>query len=322
MSTHLVVGATGGIGRAAVKALAARGESVRVLVRDRNKAERYLKGLNPVEVIEGDAGSVDVVRQATLGAASLFYCVNIPYPRWAQDARRLLAVSIEAASAAKATLVFPGNVYVFGHAQTKLVGEEHPLAAHTRKGQIRIAMEGMLKEAAGNHGLGYTIVRFPDFYGPYIVNGFTEQLMVNALKGKPLRWIGDLDAPYDAILSDDAGEALVTAGLSEKAVGKSFHVPGPAMTTARQLLAEIVRQSGKQSKISTYSAQSLSLIGLFSPLVREVKEMLYLKQERFIMSGARYAATFGAYPATPYTEGITKSLAWAEGFYKESKNNE
>ncbi len=44
-------------------------------------------------------------------------------------------------------------------------------------------MEGMLKEAAANHGLGYTIVRFPDFYGPYIVNGFTEQLLVNASKG-------------------------------------------------------------------------------------------------------------------------------------------
>ncbi len=32
MSTHLVVGATGGIGRATVKALTARGKSVRVVV--------------------------------------------------------------------------------------------------------------------------------------------------------------------------------------------------------------------------------------------------------------------------------------------------
>jgi nucleoside-diphosphate-sugar epimerase len=315
MNTHLVVGATGGIGRATIKALLERGELVRALVRNRSKAEEYFRDLPPVDIIEGDAGSGDDLQRATAGVATLFYCVNIPYPRWQREARNLLARSVDAAVSARARLVFPGNVYVFGRAQTSLVSEEHPRAAHTRKGRIRAEMESMLDEASRARGLSYVIVRFPDFYGPFVVNGFSEKLLLNALDGKTLRWIGDLDAPYEAVYIEDAGSALVTAGLSHKGVNGTFHVPGPGVTTGRELLGMMATHAENDVRITTYrSPVFFAIAGLFSPLVREVKEMLYLKKERFILSGARYTSTFGPYPATPYSEGIGKSLDWARAF--------
>lgn len=316
MAAHVVVGATGGIGRATVKALLNRGENVRALVRDGRKAEAFFAGLGPVDIVEGNAGSAEDMQRAVRGVATLFYCVNIPYPRWQRDARKLISVSIDAAASAGATLVFPGNVYVFGHAQTKLVDEQHPRAAHTKKGQIRIEMEEMLRDAVRTRGLSQVTVRFPDFYGPFVINGFSEQLLLNALRGKIMRWIGDLDAPYETIYIDDAGEALVTAGLSGKGINCTFHVPGAGVTTARNFLGLMATRAGRGAPIATYKARAFfALMGLFSPLVREVKEMLYLKQERFILNGALYSATFGPYPVTRYSEGIAKSLAWAREFY-------
>jgi hypothetical protein len=107
--------------------------------------------------------------------------------------------------------------------------------------------------------------------------------------------------------------------LSPQARGYTFHVPGGGITTAHELLGAIAREAGHGSRITTVSAPGIFwLAGLFSPLIREVKEMLYLKKERFILSGASYAATFGPYPVTPYPEGVRKSLQWAREFYKES----
>lgn len=55
----LVAGATGGVGKAVVKQLAAQGVSVRALVRDGVKASGMLPPASQgVEIVEGEAGVV------------------------------------------------------------------------------------------------------------------------------------------------------------------------------------------------------------------------------------------------------------------------
>ena len=313
---NVILGFTGGIGRAVAKALVARNEKVVCLVRSIDKAQRYAEGLEGIEFVQGDASNPPDVEKVTQNAATLFYCVNIPYPEWKEKAVKLLSVSVEAAIKNNVKLVFPGNVYVYGRAQSKLVSEGHPHAPLTRKGKIRVEMENMLIHAKKEQGLAYTIVRMPDFYGPYVINGFTEQFLLRALKGKSLTWYGSLKDPAEFIFIEDGGEAMVIAGLSEKSNGYSFNVPGCKETTPKLFLSELVKQSGKKSKIKQMNLiLVMNFVGLFNIVAKEFSEMLYLKQERFILNGAFFKSFFGVLPATSYEEGIEKTLAWTKKYY-------
>lgn len=314
---HLIIGFTGGIGRATAKALLEKGESLVALVRSLEKAKKYAEGLAEIEFIQGDAANLSDVEKALENCSTIYYCTNVPYPNWQAEARELLSVSITASINQKAKFVFPGNVYVYGKAQQTLVNEGHPHAASTKKGKIRIEMEQMLVRANKEHGLRYCIVRMPDFYGPYVINGFSEKFFQNALRGKKLQWFGGLNVPIELIYIEDGGEAMAIAGLSGQADGMQFNVSGSAETTAKKYLKEISNQGGKHSKISSINFEFLvAIAGLFNPMAKEFKEMMYLKSERLIMTGELFRTTFNTFPSTPYEEGIRKTLEWTKNFFK------
>jgi nucleoside-diphosphate-sugar epimerase len=314
---NLVLGITGSIGRATAKALSEKGEKVIGFARNLNKANKYLKELENVELFLGDASNLIDIEKASEDCKNIFYCVHIPYPRWEAEARELLSVSIEAAVKTGAQLIFPGNVYVYGKPVYNPVDEKHPWNAHTKKGKIRIDMENMLKGAKEKKGLKYLVVRMPDFYGPFVINEFYEKIFFNALGGKTIQWFGNLDIPTEFIFIEDAGNAMAAAALSGKSGGEEYNVPGHSVTTAKKFLEEIALQAGKNSKIKALnSVFVVRLGGLFNPLAREFAEMMYLKQVELILNGKKFLDTFGSIPSTPYEEGIAKTLEWAGGYLK------
>lgn len=315
-TTHLILGFTGGIGRAVALALSKRNLPVRVLVRNIEKAKKYATGLKNLEFIEGNADNPEDLEKAMSGIGIVYYCVNVPYHQWEKDAIRLFSNCLNAAIKHKAKFVFPGNVYVYGHAKYNPVDEKHPHVAHTKKGQIRIEMEDMLAAANKEKGLDYCIVRMPDFYGPYVVNSFSEKLYISALKGKSVDWIGDLDVEIELIYIEDGGEAMVMAALSEKRSGEILNLPGSQIITARKYLSMIVEQAGTKSKIGTLNAEWLFVVlGIFIPVIKEVREMLYLKREKLILDGSKFDKLIGSRPKTDYATGIRNTLNWVRDFY-------
>lgn len=316
-NTHLILGFTGGIGRAVALSLNKRNIATKVLVRNPEKATKYADGLDELEVLKGDVAVIGDIEKAMEGVSVVYYCVNIPYPVWDKFAIKLFYNCLSTAVKYKVKLVFPGNVYVYGHAKYNPVNEIHPHAAHTKKGQIRMEMEEMMAMARKDQGLDYTIVRMPDFYGPFVINTFSEQLYINAIRNKKLQWIGNLNTEIELIYIEDGGEAMVMAALSDKSNGEVFNIPGSDVTTAHNYMSEIVDQAGSKGKITTFNSELLfTMIGLFSPMVREVNEMLYLKREKLILDGSKFNDTIGAIPATGYSEGVEKTLKWVKDFYR------
>ena len=315
-TTHLILGFTGGIGRAVALALSKREIPTRVLVRNPQKATKYSKGLKNLDIIAGDASKPEDLKVAFQGVDVVYYCVNVPYHQWEKHALQLLKYCVDAAVEHKVKLIFPGNVYVYGNAKYNPVDEKHPHGAHTKKGQIRMEMEEMLALAKKDEGLDYSIIRMPDFYGPFVINTFSEQLYINALKGKTLRWIGKLDAEIELIFIEDGGEAMVMSAVNEKSNGQIFNIPGYEITTARKYLGEIINQAGTKASITTLNADIMyKIAGLFSPVIKEVHEMLYLKREKLILNGAKFNQLIGPLQETDYTTGIKKTLDWVKEFY-------
>lgn len=314
--TCLVLGATGGIGRAVVSQLLKDKKSVVLLSRNKEKVEKYFNEFPNIKILIGDASNLDDVLKASADCMALFYCVNTPYDKWTKTVRPLLKVSIDACIKNNVKLVFPGNVYSYGYAQYNRVDEMHPKFPHTKKGRIRLEMENMLYTAGKDENLKFSIIRMPDFYGPYVINGFSEQVFVNALSGKPLKWIGNKTVPIEYIFIEDGAKAMITIGLSDDTNKREFNIPGHSETTTEDFLNEISNQGGKNSKLSVLNSNLVfSVMGLFVPVIKEVKEMLYLKRHKLILDGSLYTKKFGTLPATPYNEGISKTLKWAKEFY-------
>ncbi|MGE5680918.1 MAG: NAD-dependent epimerase/dehydratase family protein [Bacillota bacterium] len=315
-SGSIIIGASSALGWAIAKSLNEQGEAVRLFVRNRQKASGIFADFQNVEFIEGDAFSQKDLDNAVKGSSNIFYCINVPYPRWKSDLKKMLSITLNAALRHNAKIIFPGNVYVYGHAKSNPVNEDHPFAAHTRKGKIRIEMEKMLSDASLASGLKYSIIRMPDFYGPYVINGLYEKIFINSLKGEKIQWYGSLDIPTEFIYIEDAGKAMVQAGVSEKSLGKVFNVPGCHVTTTRAFLNEIACQGKKGSRINALNSEFIvALGGLFNPIAREFREMMYLKKETFLLDGSRYRSAFGSIPSTPYREGIKKTLEWAKEYF-------
>jgi nucleoside-diphosphate-sugar epimerase len=307
---HLVLGATGGIGHWAAQRLVERGESVRVLVRDPERFRLSWPETNGVDVVRGDALIAADIRRAARDVTTVFHCVNVPYPEWSAKAVPMLSNTITAAEEVGARIVFPGNVYVFGHARTGFVREDHPMEPHTRKGGIRLQMERRLEELHRSRGLAYTIVRMPDFYGPWVVNPLYAGIFRNALLGRPMPWYGALDVPIEFLFIPDGGEAIVRVGIDPSSNGETYHVPGASVTTPREFLGLVSAAAGTRSRPRNVPGWTVALAGIVNPLAREFREMLYLKQERFLLDGSKFRQKFGGVPSTPYPEGVRQTLNW------------
>jgi nucleoside-diphosphate-sugar epimerase len=179
-------------------------------------------------------------------------------------------------------------------------------------------MERAIREAGEKRGLRWTIVRLPDFYGPFVVNGLYDQYFLKAARGEKIQWLAAPDATTDYVFIEDAGEAAAIVALDEKGEREEFNVPGPEPITAREFAKIIVEQAGTDAKVSFVDKEwMVFLAGLFNKQAREFRELFYMKRVPLSMDGGKFERTFGEPPATPYAEGARKTLAWVRDFFGE-----
>ena len=91
---HVVLGASGGVGSAVVRALVAQGKRVRGVTRS-GKADVPAG----VEMLAADISLLDQARAVCHGASVVYFCANPAYNRWPQEFPPLLEGTIAGASA-------------------------------------------------------------------------------------------------------------------------------------------------------------------------------------------------------------------------------
>lgn len=315
MATHLVLGATGAIGFWCARLLLNRGERVVALVRDVERARSRFPNDDPsvLTLIHGDAADGGIVTEAASGSDSIIHAVNVPLTLWEDPSRGvavLLSHTIEAAAKHSCRIIFPANVWVYGHTHVPFLFDGHPFAADTRKGRAAVRLESMLADARREQGVAYSGVRLPDVYGPAVDRGLYRSVFEHALDGKTLVWFGSLDAPLELVYAEDAAAALLQVGLDDTATGRILNLPGAEETTARKWLQLVSEQAGRPVRAQTVPAPVVAVAGWFSNEAHERHELLYLKTRRLILTGDRYCELYGSYPATPYAEGIRRALEW------------
>ncbi|MER7754739.1 NAD-dependent epimerase/dehydratase family protein [Kitasatospora sp. NPDC097643] len=308
MSVHVIVG-YGPAGAATAQLLAEQGHTVRVVTR----SGRPASGNAPasIEHLALDATDPARLAEAARGAVAIHNCAAPRLQDWVTGWPPLAASLCAAAEQSGAVLVLLGNLYGYGPVEGPLT-EDLPLAATGPKGRVRAAV---WEQARALHEAGRiraVEVRPSDFFGPGVTDGghLAARAIPALLKGKPVSVLGDPDAPHSWTYLPDVARAMAEVAGEERAWGRAWHVPTAPALSARQMVDHLATEAGTAPvAVRRLSPALLNAAALFSPLLRELREVRYQFDRPFVVDASAYEAAF-TLRATPLEEQIRSTVAW------------
>ena len=306
MKKALVLGASGGIGYAIVCELAARGIQVVAFARGKEKLQALYEKNEAVSIFPGDALNEEELMRASDGIDVIFHALSFPYQEWEDKHMRCINTMINVAQANQAKIALVDNIYAYGRQSSKVVSEETNKKPHTKKGKIRLAMENKLKAS----NVPSVIVHMPDLYGPNAENTILFETLKSVTRDKNANFVGSLQVSREFLYTFDGAKVIVELALQSDAYNQNWNVPAVHPITGQQLVELIRDISGYNKQVRTVSKGMIRTLAIFSPFMREMKEMMYLTEEPVILSGAKYEKEMGVLPHTSYREGLQETLEW------------
>lgn len=301
---HVVFG-TGPIGTALADHLAAAGHKVTAV----NRSGTAATG-GGVELIAGDAADPLFTTSVSEGAAAIYQVLNPPYTKWPELFPPLQDSLLKAARATGAKLVTLENMYGYGRTGGAPLTEDLPLRATGRKGVVRAEMAEQLLAAHDGSAVRTTIGRAADYFGPRgLVSHMGQRVFRPVVAGKKARVMGNPDLPHTFSYIPDIAAGLATLGTDDRADGRAWHLPNAPTITTREFINRAFAAAGTTGGVVAMPRIMVNAVSLFSPMLREVKEVLFEFEKPFIVDSTAFETTFGQ-TATPLAEAIPATVEW------------
>lgn len=311
--TALVLGATGGAGSCTARALLARGWRVQALARDPDAAAAR-GDLAGVHWLRGDAQQPADVLRAAQGARVIVHALNPPnYQNWRELALPMLANSIAAARATGARILFPGNIYNYDPGTT-LLDEATPQRPVSRKGEVRLEMEQLLRDGA-RQGARAIVLRAGDFFGARSPSSWFSITMVRP--GKPVRVVrspAQAGVGHAWAYLPDLGETFARLADIEGSLPDfdSFHFAGHWTASGDEMGRAIQRvvqaHTGSAPALRGVPWWLMRALAPLVPVLKETMEMRYLWGVPMRLDNRKLVATLGAEPHTPLDTAVHAAL--------------
>jgi nucleoside-diphosphate-sugar epimerase len=317
----MVTGASGFVGGALVRHLAAAGVRVRALVRDRAKAG-YIAGVEGVEVVDGDLGNELSLRKAAEDCAVVFHVAaalgGSPEQQARVNVEGTRALAIAAAQMRVRRLVHVSSIAVYGFDGLPDVIDEdtRPSASRYAYTLTKRAAESVLRLVCSETGLKCSIVRPGMIYGPRS-HPWTVQMHDLATRWPVIPFIGDGRGYLSPIHIDDVVSMCVLAATHPQAVGQAFNASADPGVTWRDFLGGYARLSGRPVR---WLGVPKPLVGLMLPLARlaaspesllvDTPAVLDHFTRRVVYSTAKARRVLGWQPRWGIEDGLADALAW------------
>jgi nucleoside-diphosphate-sugar epimerase len=304
-SLHVVFGATGAIGGAVVTELLHAGRAVRAVSRGGQAADG-------AQGVAADASDPGQAARAAAGASVIYHCASPPYTRWPELFPPLTSSILGAAISGGAKLVFADNLYAYGPVDGPL-REELPAAAHGPKGKIRAGMAAQLLAAHREGRARVVIGRASDYYGPRGTGSTAgETVFGRILAGKKPQWTGRFDQPHTFHYLPDIARGLLVLADQREADGQIWLLPAAGPLTAQQFFDMIATAAGQPVPVhaSIASPALLAAAGIFSPLLREMRETSYQFRAPFVIDATKFEAALGHFEPTAHRDAVQRTVAW------------
>jgi dihydroflavonol-4-reductase len=311
------MGATGQVGNAIARRLAADGLEVRALVRSPERARVVPEG---VEAVFGDVTDASSLRAAVDGCAAVYHAAGIP-EQWRRDAGEFARVNVDGTrNVVEAALAAGVERFVYTSTDDVLV--QAPGASfdesvvNPNPGQTpyqRSKQEAdRIVVAALDRGLPAVFLHPAGVYGPapFLVKGLNDLLLQLAKRKTPLLLPGGMGVVY----SDDVADGHVRAA-AQAAVGARY-----LLAESFQPLTEIARTvAGIEPRAKVPRVMPLTIARAVSTAGERVaqvtgrppmipRSVLQFLERGARPSGARARAELGWSP-TPFATGVERTLA-------------
>ena len=204
-------------------------------------------------------------------------------------------------------MVFIDNLYMYGPQTTPLV-ETMALSDHGLKPAARSAATRIWMAAAAAGEARVAALRAPDFYGPGVGLSFLGDTSIGKLaQGKPAVFVGSADVLHDyAYVPDVARAATTLLDAPDSAFGQAWHMPCAPTRTTRDILQIAADTLGVKLRISAMPAWMLGPSAMFSPFLRELKEMRFQWDRPYQVDASRFKAAFWS-DVTPFETGVAET---------------
>ncbi|MEP4198446.1 MAG: epimerase [Aliishimia sp.] len=280
----LILGASGRFGRHAAAAFETAGWTVSCFDRTRDDLEEACKGQ---DVIVNGWNPPD-------------------YTTWARDLLPMHQKVIDAARATDATVIIPGNVYVFG------ADTPHPWTATTRHqatnplGDLRRQMEEKYRAS----GVRTIILRGGDFLDTETSGSWFDLIMVKKLAKGVFTYPGAPNVPHAWAYLPDIGRAAQRLADIRSDLPVFCDVPFPGYTlTANDMRAALSHVTGREVTLKQMSWMPLQILKMVMPSFRGLCEMRYLWNKAHSLERTKFSELVPDFEATPLQMALTAAVA-------------
>ncbi|NDV76575.1 SDR family oxidoreductase [Burkholderia cenocepacia] len=278
-----------------------------------NTGEIRLVSRNPRKVNDTDslvsANLLDArqTAQAVKGSDIVYFTAGLPPDTelWETQFPVMLKNALDACRAEGARFAYFDNTYMYPQ-NNRLQTEATQFAPVGRKGKVRAAMASMVLEEMARGDIPVLIGRAPEFYGPGKTQSFTNALVIDKLKEgkKPKVPLRD-DTRRTLIWTPDASRALATLGNSPDAFGQTWHLPCcDDRPTYREFVDMASAVFGRPPAYSIIGKGAFWVAGLFSPQVREIRELLPRYEQDNLFDSTKFKRRFPEFEVTTYRRGL------------------
>jgi len=298
---HTILGSTGNIGTQLAQDLRKFTGAIRLV----SRKPKPIYG--DESLVKADLLQASQVDAAVEGSETVYLVAGITYKTrlWQEQWPIIMQNTIKACQKHDAKLVFFDNMYCYDPGHVGHLTEETPVKPQSNKGKVRAEIAQMIMDEVEAGKLTAMIVRAADFYGPDARLSFLHESVVKRMKaGKTAQWLYRKDKKHSFTYIPDAAFATAFLAQQEDAWNQVWHLPtSDRYPTAQECVDILAKELNMPSKVQVLPGFMVSILAVFIPLLREIKELRYQLDQDYCFDSGKIEKAYGL-KATELEKGL------------------
>ena len=303
-SKHVVLGASRGSGLTVLRELIKQGYNAIGI----SSSGIVPRGIPSNNFAKADATNSKELLKVCNGATHIYNNLNVEYSKWVETLPIFTNNVIEVASRIGAKVIYLDNLYCYGQVDEPMT-ENMPNNATDTKGKLRGQITQQYLTAHNQGKIQVVIPRASDFFGPDVLSSVSDRFFPNILSGKPIQNIGDPTKSHSFTCINDLARATILLANRNETYGQVWHIP--ANQSSVKQMAELTSSiANKPYKISNLGLIMVTIVGLFVPVIKEIRPLFYQYSRDYIIDSSKFEKQFPQFQKTPLKRALAETLQW------------